>query len=117
MNEPKQRTITQSRAMHLAFTQISQLLVEQGIDQRTIVKDLEHYSAPTTPEFLKLIFKQIMYTMYRKTSTTELTTNEMTTCFDVFAKFLSESYHIEVVWPSHDQLALQALIDNEQQYG
>ncbi len=54
-----------------------------------------------------------MYTLYLKTSTTELTTNEMTTCFDVFAKFLSENYGIDVTWPSNDALAIQALLDNE----
>lgn len=110
MTETK-RSITQNRAMHLAFQQISDLLIGAGIDQRMITKGLEHYSAPTTPEFLKLVFKQIMYTMYRKTSTTDLTTNEMTTCFDVFAKFLGESYGIEVSWPSQDSLALQAMMD------
>jgi len=88
--------------MHLAFTQISTLLVEQGIDQRTIVEDLEGYSAPVTASFLKEVFKTIMYTMYRKTSTTDLTTAEMTECFDVFAKFLSENYGIEIFWPSNE---------------
>lgn len=111
MKEEKHRTVSQNRAMHLAFQQISQLLVEQGIDQRTIVKDLEGYSAPVTPEFLKQVFKTISYTMYRKTSTTELTTSEMTNCFDVFAKFLGETYGIEVSWPSQDSLAFQALLD------
>ena len=110
--ETRQRTIPMNRAMYLAFQQISTLLIEQGIDQRTIVKDLDGYSAPVTPEFLKLVFKQIMYTMYRKTSTTDLTTNEMTTCFDVFAKFLGEQYGLEVSWPSNDSLALQALVDS-----
>ena len=113
MSEKPQRTITQNRCLHLCFNQVSQSLIEQGIDQRTIVKDLDGYSAPVTPEFLKLVFKQIMYTMYRKTSTTDLTTNEMTTCFDVFAKFLGEQYGLEVSWPSNDSLALQALIDSQ----
>lgn len=109
----KPRTLTQSRAMHLAFTQISTELVGKGIDQRTVIRDLKGYSAPVTPEFLKLVFKTIMYTMYRKESTTQLSTSEMTNCFDVFAKFLAETYGIEVVWPSNDALAMQALIDNQ----
>ncbi len=107
------RTITQNRALHLAFTQISTLLVEQGIDQRTIVEDLEGYSAPVTASFLKEVFKTIMYTMYRKTSTTDLTTAEMTECYDVFDKFLGESYGVHCPWPSQDSLALQALIDSQ----
>ena len=111
--EKPQRTITQNRALHLAFTQIATELVGQGIERKTIVDDLEGYSAPVTPEFLKEVFKTIMYTMYRKTSTTDLSTSEMTNCFDVFAHFLSENYGIDVVWPSNDQLAMQALIDQE----
>ena len=110
--EKPPRTITQNKCLHLAFNQISNQLIGAGIDQRMIIKDLEHYSAPVTPEFLKLVFKQIMYTMYRKTSTTDLTTNEMTTCFDVFAKFLGEQYGLEVSWPSNDSLVLQALVDS-----
>lgn len=109
----KQRTISQNRALHLCFTQVSTLLVEQGIDQRTIVKDLKGYSAPVTPEFLKLVFKTIMWTMYRKDSTTMLSSSEMTNCFDVFQKFLQETYGIEVSWPSQDSLAMQALIDSQ----
>lgn len=111
--ETKQRTISQNRALHLAFNQVSDLLIEQGIDQRTIVQDLEGYSAPVTPEFLKQVFKTIMYTMYRKTSTSYLTTNEMTTCFDVFAKFLSENYGVSITWPSEDALYQQYMLDHE----
>lgn len=112
--EPKpQRTISQNRCLHLALTQISTLLVEQGLDQRTIIRDLRGYSAPVTPEFLKLVFKTIIWTMYRKESTTELTTVEMMNCFDVFSKFLAETYKVEVVWPSSDSLALQALLDSQ----
>ena len=111
--ETKPRTTSMNRSIHLAFTQISTLLIEQGIDQRTIVKDLEHYSAPTTPEFLKNVFKTIMYTMYRKVSTTELTTTEMSTCFEVFAKFLGEQYGIHVTWPSEEALYQQYQLDHE----
>ena len=110
---PKQRTIVQSRAMHLMFTQVSNLLIEQGVDQRTIVEDLEGYSAPVTPEFLKQVFKTIMYTMYRKTSTTDLATNEMTICFDVFQKFLGENYGIHISWPSEDLLYRQYILEHE----
>lgn len=112
MPETKPRTISQHRALHLAFTQIATELVGQGIDQRTVIRDLKGYSAPVTPEFLKLVFKTIMYTMYRKESTTALTTAELTGCFDVFAKFLAETYNLEVIFPSDEQLAQQALLDS-----
>ena len=111
--ETKPRTISQNRACHLMFQQVSTLLIEQGIDQRVIIEDLEGYDAPVTPEFLKQVFKTIMYTMYRKLSTTTLTTTEMTTCFEVFAKFLGEHYGIHVTWPSEEALYTQYQLDQE----
>lgn len=109
----KQRTISQNRAYHLMCNQVSDLLIGKGIDQRMIMRDLTGYETPVTPEFLKLVFKTIMWTMYRKDSTTMLSSTEMTNCFDVFQKFLGETYQIEVSWPSYDQLAMQALIDSK----
>ena len=111
--EKKPRTITQNRALHLCFTQLSDLLIEQGIDQRTVTDKLSNYSAPVTPEFLKLVFKTISWTMYRKDSTTQLSTDEMSKCFEVFAKFMGEEFGVEVVWPSNDALAFQSLLDEQ----
>ena len=111
--EPKKRTITQNRALHLGLEQASIELNGKGIDRHIVIQDLEGYSAPITPEFLKEVFKEIMWTTYRKKSTTELTTNEMTTCWDVFALFMAENYGIHLTWPSNDALALQALLDSE----
>ena len=105
----KPRTITQNKSLHLAFNQISTELVGQGIDQRTVIRDLKGYTAPVTPEFLKLVFKTISWTMYRKDSTTTLTTAELTGCFDVFAKFLAETYQVEIAFPSMDALAFETL--------
>ena len=111
MKEEKQRSITQNRCLHLALTQISTLLIEQGIDQKMIMRDLKGYDTPVTPEFLDLVFKTIMWTMYRKESTTKLTDKEMSDCFEVFQRFIGETYGQHIEWPSNDQLALQALID------
>ncbi len=112
MKEEKQRTTQMNKACHLMFTQVSTLLVEQGIDQKMIMRDLTGYDTPVTPQFLKTVFKTIMHTMYRKDSTTQLTTTEMSDCFEVFAKFIAENYSQTITWPSNDELALQALIDS-----
>lgn len=105
----KPRTLSQSRALHLAFQQISTELVGQGIDQRTVIRDLKGYSAPVTAEFLKMVFKTIAWTMYRKDSTTQLTTAELTGCFDVLTKFLGETYGVSITFPSYDALAFETL--------
>lgn len=110
----KQRSSAQNRSLHKALTEISNDLTQQGIEQRTILNDLVGYTAPVTPTFLKEVFKTIVYTMYRKTSTTELTTKEMVDSWDVFSKFLGEQYGIEYTWPSQEALYWEQLVDNEQ---
>ena len=107
--ESSNRTNQQSRSMHLLFDQVSKELVQQGIDQRTVIEHLQGYDCPVTPEFLKEIWKSIMYTMYRKTSTTKLTTKEMTDCYDVFNKFMGENFGIDTPWPSIETLLFNQL--------
>lgn len=45
-----------------------------------------------------------MYTMYNKTSTTELTNAEVKGCYEVFIKFMGENYGLTTGWPSVESL-------------
>lgn len=107
----KQRSSAQNRSLHKALTEIADNLTEQGIEQKTILEDLVGYSAPVTPSFLKEVFKTIIFTMYRKTSTTELTTKEMVDSWDVFSKFLGENYGCEYYWPSQESQYWESVSD------
>lgn len=109
----KQRTTQQNKSLHAALTEISNDLTEKGIERRTIVQGLEGYTAPVTPQFLKEVFKTIIYTMYHKTSTTDLTTKEMVDSWDVFSKFLSEQYHCEYTWPSQESKEFESYYNNQ----
>ena len=101
--EPKpQRSTRMNSSLHLALTNIADDLQSQGIERRTIIEDLEGYEAPITMEWMKEVYKSIVYTMYRKTSTTDLTNKEMIDSWEVFSKFLSEQYGVSYTWPSSE---------------
>lgn len=109
--EATKRTNAQNRAIHKLFTEIAYELNAQGIDQRTITTKLEGYTCPVTPQFIKEVWKSILYTMYRKTSTTDMETGEVDKCFDVLNKFLGEEFGIHCAFPSMQELLL-ADLDN-----
>ena len=109
----KQRSSLMNRCLHSALTEISADLEQQGIQRRTIIEDLEGYEAPITMEWMKEVYKSIIYTMYRKTSTTELTNKEMIDSWEVFRKFLAENYGITYTWPSQEAQFWEQLADNE----
>lgn len=93
-----------NKSMHVLFDQVSAELVSQGIDLRTVTEALEGYDCPVTPEFVKLVWKSIMYTMFRKESTTQLTNKEVDKCYEVFTKFIGENFGISQSWPSVESL-------------
>lgn len=98
----KKRSSLMNRCLHRALTDIAADLQNQGIERRTIIEDLEGYEAPITMEWMKEVYKSIVYTMYRKTSTTDLTNKEMIDSWEVFSKFLAEQYGVSYVWPSQE---------------
>ena len=94
------RTIPQNKSLHKLFDDISRECNNQGIDQKTLLEDLTGYEAPVTPEFIKEVWKSIMWTMYRTTSTTQLESHQYSEVYDVFNKFLAEQYGIHCPLPS-----------------
>lgn len=103
----KQRSIQQNKSLHKALTEIANDLQTQGIERRTIISNLQGYEAPITMEFLKEVYKTICYTMYGKTSTTDLTTKQMMDSWEVFSKFIAENYGVEYYWPSAEAQAFE----------
>lgn len=91
-----------NRSLHKGLTDIANNLQEQGIERKTIIQDLEGYEAPITMEWMKEVYKSIIYTMYRKTSTTTLSNKEMIDSWEVFSKFLAEEYGVTYTWPSQE---------------
>lgn len=111
MTETK-RSIVMNRCLHRALTDIAQDLQNQGIERKTIIEDLEGYEAPITMEWMKEVYKSIVYTMYRKTSNTDLSNKEMIDSWEVFSKFLAEQYGISYTWPSSEAQYWESYQDN-----
>ena len=103
------RTVPQNKSLHKLFADISLELNSQGIDQRTVMEHLTDYPSPVTPEFIKLVWKNIQYTMYRTTSTTDLESDQYDKVYDVLNKFLGEEWGIHCEIPSIEAQMLNQL--------
>ena len=110
--EPKLRTATQNKAIHKLFGEVANEMLDQGIERRTVIEDLEGYTCPIDAGFVKEVWRAIMYTQTGLQSTTQLSTAQIDKVYDTFNLFLSETYGIHVPFPSIDALAL-AYLDNE----
>tara|TARA_R110000850_G_C9829608_1_gene453214 strand:- start:410 stop:754 length:345 start_codon:yes stop_codon:yes gene_type:complete len=102
-----------NKAMHVLFDNISTELLAKGVERKTIINDLEGYSCPIDAAFIKEVWRSIMFTMTGKTSTTQMTNQECTKCYDVLNKFLGEEYAVHLPWPSVEEMMLSYL-DNQQ---
>lgn len=107
----QQRTSRQNRAIYKLFTEIAREMQSQGIEQKTVMDNLVGYDAPVTPDFIKQVWKAIQFTMYRTTSTKDLTTKQIDEVFDVLNKFLGEKFAIHIPFPSMESLMLNSLED------
>lgn len=103
---PKQRTPRQNDSLHLWCSQIADALNDAGLDIRTTLK--EDFEIDWSPTLVKeLLVKQTEKIMLGKTSTTELTTDEINKIYEVINRFLAK-HGIHVPWPS-----LETLIEND----
>lgn len=93
------RTIKQNKALHKFFEEVSRELNNQGIDVRVMVKNLR---VDATPEMVKSIFRSIGNEKYGVTSTADLTTSQVNSCYDEFNRLLAlEGIHIN--FPSYQE--------------
>ena len=74
-----------------------------------LTDSLVGYDAPVTPEFVKEVWKSIQFTMYRTTSTTELTSKQCDEVYDVLNKFLSQEFGVHLAFPSIEAQAMESL--------
>ena len=83
----QQRTKRQNASLHLYFKQVADNLNAQGVSFNVLIKDIE---VDLTEEHIKVMFKAIAKTKYFKDSTTQLTNNEVTACFDEMTRHLAK---------------------------
>ena len=99
----KPRTLQQSKALHLYFTQLAEILNESGLDMRKVLKP--SISIPWTPQTIKEnLWKPIMEFQLQKSSTTEMTTKDIDEVYDVINKHIGEQFGISIEFPSQESL-------------
>lgn len=101
--EEKIRTLQQSKALHLYFTQLAEMLNQSGLDMRKVLKP--SISIPWTPQTIKEnLWKPVMEFQLQKSSTTEMTTKDIDEVYDVINKHIGEQFGISIEFPSQESL-------------
>lgn len=100
------RTNQQNKALHKLFGDVANELLNQGIERKTVINDLEGYSCPIDASFMKEVWRAIQFTQTGKQSTTELTSVEVDKVYDTFNRFLGENYGTHLSWPSMESMTL-----------
>jgi hypothetical protein len=93
----KIRTDKQNKSIHKGLTDISTLLIENGISLNAVIKNLQ---IRPTPEALKEVFKAIAKAKYGVESTTQLQTNQIEPIWEELIKAVSETTGIYIEFPS-----------------
>lgn len=98
MQDEKQRTLQQNKAMHLYFTMLAEALNDAGLDARHVLKP--EIEIPWTRTMVKsLLWKHIQDAMFDKDSTTELDQKQVDAVYKVLSRHLSEKFNVYVPFP------------------
>ena len=103
MNEKKQRTLTQNRAMHKYFSLLADEFNAAGLDMKKILKP-EIDIAWTPTSIKEYLWKPIQKAMFSKESTTKLETNEITKIYETLNRFTAEKHQIGIDFPSLESI-------------
>lgn len=108
MEENRQRTIAQNRALHLYFTQLADELTSAGLDmRRTLKAEIDiRWDGRMVKEYL---WRPIMEAKLGKTSTTEMTTTDIDKVFDTITKHLGERFGLYIQFPSIESQISESL--------
>lgn len=104
-DEKAQRTKLQNRALHKWFQQASEALMNEGLTVEGVFAG--EIELMPTPEVLKEVWRQVMYKQTGKTSTAEMTTDDVDRVYDVLNLKMGQKAGIHVPWPSLEELSLQ----------
>lgn len=97
--EQEQRTIQQNKAMHKYFSEVAQALNEAGIAQSVFYENIE---ADYTMESIKELWRSFARAKYRKDSTADLSTMEVTEIYEEVNRHLSK-FGIYLPFPSIEE--------------
>lgn len=91
-------TNQQRKATHKYFDEVARELNNQGIDVQVLVKNLR---VDATPEMMKNIYRAIGKEKFGITSTEELTTGQVTQCYEEMNRLLA-SVGCHIAFPSQE---------------
>lgn len=96
-----QRTLKQNSSLHLYCKQLADELNAQGVTVQILLKNFK-MDIDWTPEAVKeLLWKQALKAIYKKDSTTELTTAEVSNVYEHINRFTSQ-VGVGLDFPSSD---------------
>lgn len=111
MSKVETRTSQQNKAYWVFQEMVAQAMQDQWINLNVLFQFIE--VRPTSTNLHEL-FKAILYAKYKKTSTTNMTKEEMNECLDDFMHALSLSW-IAIPFPDESKKTLLAFYS--EQYG
>lgn len=101
--QPKQRSMSQNRALHKYCEMVAKELENQGVTMQDVVKKVDMVEIlPTTRTVKEIIFKPIQEATLGKKSTTELSTVEVSKVYEVMSMFLAKQFKISLPFPSQE---------------
>ena len=96
-----QRTVTQNSSLHKYFSIMAEKLNDAGITQKQLVGSFkEGFELSVTSNMLKDIFREVGKAMFKRESTTGLTTTEVQKVYEVVDQRLGEVTGCRCEWPS-----------------
>lgn len=96
------RSDNQNRAAHLWFTQVAQDAREKGLTMDDLI--LNPVEFPITESIIKDFFREVGRVMYKKDSTTKLTTDEFSQVVEVCQREFAKRLDCQIPFPSLDAL-------------
>jgi len=106
----KRRTVTQNASLHKYCENIANGMDNAGYTQRQLVGSFkEGFELPVTETMIKDIFREVGFAMFKKKSTTELTTTEIQDVYRVVDQRFMEITGVGSPWPSVDSMREESL--------
>ena len=102
----KQRTITQNNSLHLYLRELAEALNISGLEMHIAFKDIE---VPWNEHILKSFWKKIESVHVNKTSTTEMSTKEVTEIYEIINRHFAQ-WGVHIPWPSVEEQAIKQLL-------
>lgn len=103
MDTRPNRTLRQSKSLHLYLDQLAEALDKEGHTLSQVVERVDTAEIRPSKENLKeCLWKPIQQAMYGTTSTKDLTTAQVDKVYEAVNKFIGEQFHLHCPFPSRD---------------